>query len=211
MRGTDSVRSLSVGDGTVLFRLTADMLVRKEEQLEPLPDSALAHKGEDEQQNETANDRGSLQYNSPDPCFPIRHRLQGQDTPLPVRVLGLTKYGILSQEQEMDRPIDQNKESVMDAHKKHDTTPAERPPIKRRDVLLGVSGAALAGFVASPALAAHHEQAEHVHDATPKHRTTRPGGPSLCGHRSDVPQALSQTCLRPVTRRCLPVPHAFKR
>ncbi len=51
----------------MLFRLTADMLVRKEEQLEPLPDSALAHKGEDEQQNETANDIGPLQCKSPSP------------------------------------------------------------------------------------------------------------------------------------------------
>ncbi len=59
----------------------------------------------------------------------------------------------------------------MDIHKKRDTTPAEPPSIKRRDVLLGVSGAALAGLVASPALAAHHEQAEHVHDAAPEHRT----------------------------------------
>ena len=58
---------LPVGDGTVLFRLTADMLVRKEEQLEPLPDSALAHKGKDEQQNETANDIGPLQCKSPSP------------------------------------------------------------------------------------------------------------------------------------------------
>ena len=58
----------------------------------------------------------------------------------------------------------------MDAYKKHETTPTEQPPIKRRDVLLGVSGAALAGLVASPALAAHHEQAEHAHAATPKHR-----------------------------------------
>lgn len=58
----------------------------------------------------------------------------------------------------------------MDAHKKHDTTPAEQPSIKRRDVLLGVSGAALAGLVASPALAAHHEQVEHTHADAPKHR-----------------------------------------
>lgn len=58
----------------------------------------------------------------------------------------------------------------MDVHEKNATIPAEPPSIKRRDVLLGVSGAALAGLAASPALAAHHEQAEHVHDATPKHR-----------------------------------------
>ena len=58
----------------------------------------------------------------------------------------------------------------MDVHKKSDTAPAEQTLINRRDVLLGVSGAALAGLVASPALAAHHEQAEHAHDATPKHR-----------------------------------------
>ncbi|MCY4390122.1 MAG: hypothetical protein OXC18_23735 [Desulfurellaceae bacterium] len=58
----------------------------------------------------------------------------------------------------------------MYVHKKSDTDPAELATIKRRDVLLGVSGAALAGLVASPALAAQHEQAEHVHDATPKHR-----------------------------------------
>ena len=81
----------------------------------------------------------------------------------------------------------------MDAHKKHDTTSAEQPPIKRRDVLLGVSGAALAGLAASPALAAHHEQAEHAHHATLlKHRTLVLAVPSLCGHRSDVPEALSQ-------------------
>ena len=59
----------------------------------------------------------------------------------------------------------------MRVHKKSDTTSAEPPAIKRRDVLLGVSSAALAGLVASPALAAHHEQAEHAHDAAPKHRT----------------------------------------
>jgi len=59
----------------------------------------------------------------------------------------------------------------MDVHKKNDTAPAELATIKRRDVLLGVSGAALAGLVASPALAAHHEHTEHTHDATPKHRT----------------------------------------
>ena len=59
----------------------------------------------------------------------------------------------------------------MDVHEKNGTAPAEPPSIKRRDVLLGVSGAALAGLVASPALAAHHEQAEHTqHDAAPKHR-----------------------------------------
>ena len=58
----------------------------------------------------------------------------------------------------------------MDAHKKRNTIPAEQPPIKRRDVLLGVSGATLAGLVASPALAAHHEQAEHAHDDAPKYR-----------------------------------------
>ncbi len=58
----------------------------------------------------------------------------------------------------------------MDVHKKSDTAPAEQPSIKRRDVLLGVSGAALAGLVVSPALAAHHEQAEHAHAAAPKHR-----------------------------------------
>ena len=58
----------------------------------------------------------------------------------------------------------------MDVHEKNGTAPAEPPSIKRRDVLLGVSGAALAGLVASPALAAHHEQAEHAHDAAPKHR-----------------------------------------
>ena len=49
------------------FRLTAGMLVRKQEQLEPLPDSALTHKGEDEQQNETANNIGLLQDKSPTP------------------------------------------------------------------------------------------------------------------------------------------------
>ena len=56
---------LPVGDGTVLFRLTAGMRVRKQEQLESLPDSALTHKGEDEQQHETTNGRGPLQYKSP--------------------------------------------------------------------------------------------------------------------------------------------------
>ncbi len=45
---------------------------------------------------------------------------------------------------------------------------AEQPLIKRRNVLLGVSGAALAGLVASPTLAAHHEHA--THDAATKHR-----------------------------------------
>ena len=58
----------------------------------------------------------------------------------------------------------------MDVYKKHDTILTEQPSIKRRDVLLGVPGAALAGLAASPALAAHHEQAEHARDATPKHR-----------------------------------------
>ncbi len=53
----------------MLFRLTAGTLVCKEEQLEPLPDSALAHKGEDEQQNETANDIGPLQDKSPTPLL----------------------------------------------------------------------------------------------------------------------------------------------
>lgn len=56
---------LPVGDGTVLFRLTAGILVCKEERPDSLPDSTLAHKGKDEQQNETANDRGSFQYKSP--------------------------------------------------------------------------------------------------------------------------------------------------
>ena len=57
----------------------------------------------------------------------------------------------------------------MNIHKKSYTPPlkAERPPIKRREVLLGVSGAALAGLIASPALAAHHE---HKHSDAPKHR-----------------------------------------
>ena len=59
----------------------------------------------------------------------------------------------------------------MDVHEKNGTASAEPPTIKRRDVLLGVSSAALAGLVASPALAAHHEQAEHTHDDAPKHRT----------------------------------------
>ena len=58
----------------------------------------------------------------------------------------------------------------MSVHKKSNTASAEPPAIKRRDVLLGVSSAALAGLVASPALAAHHEQAEHTHAAAPKHR-----------------------------------------
>ena len=49
----------------MLFYFTAGMLVCKEEQLEPLPDSAQVHKGEGEQQNETTNDRGPLQYKSP--------------------------------------------------------------------------------------------------------------------------------------------------
>lgn len=33
--------------------------------MEPLPDLALAHEGEDEQQNETMNDIGPIQYKSP--------------------------------------------------------------------------------------------------------------------------------------------------
>ncbi len=49
----------------MLFRLTAGILVCKEERPDSLPDSTLAHKGKDEQQNETANDRGSFQYKSP--------------------------------------------------------------------------------------------------------------------------------------------------
>ena len=80
----------------------------------------------------------------------------------------------------------------MDVHEKNGTAPAEQPSIKRRDVLLGVSGAALAGLVVSPALAAHHEQAEHTHARRPKTPHARPGGPSLCGHRSDVSEALSE-------------------
>ena len=59
----------------------------------------------------------------------------------------------------------------MSVHKKSNTASAEPPTIKRRDVLLGVSSAALAGLVASPALAAHHEQTEHTHADAPKHRT----------------------------------------
>ena len=59
----------------------------------------------------------------------------------------------------------------MSVHKKSNTASAEPPTIKRRDVLLGVSGAALAGLAVSPALAAHHEQAEHTHGDAPKHRT----------------------------------------
>ena len=59
----------------------------------------------------------------------------------------------------------------MDVHEKNGTASAEPPTIKRRDVLLGVSSAALAGLVVSPALAAHHEQAEHTHGDAPKHRT----------------------------------------
>ena len=80
----------------------------------------------------------------------------------------------------------------MNIHKKSYTPPlkAERPPIKRREVLLGVSGAALAGLMASPALAAHHE---HKHSDAPKHRALRPGGPSLRGDWSDVSEALSES------------------
>ena len=53
----------------MLFRLTAGTLVCKEEQLEPLPDSALAHKGEGKQQNETASHIGPIQYKSPSPLL----------------------------------------------------------------------------------------------------------------------------------------------
>ena len=69
----------------MLFRLTAGVLVCKEE-LEPLPDSTLAHKGENEQQNEPASHIGPIQYKSPSPALTIRRDSQEQDTPSPVRV-----------------------------------------------------------------------------------------------------------------------------
>ncbi len=60
----------------------------------------------------------------------------------------------------------------MDVHEKNNTAPVESASIKRRDVLLGVSGAALAGLMASPVLAAPHEHAEHTQPAeTSRHRT----------------------------------------
>ena len=63
------MRFFSVRDGTVLFRLTAGILACKEKRPDSLPDSTLAHKGEDEQQNETANDIGPLQDKSPTPLL----------------------------------------------------------------------------------------------------------------------------------------------
>ena len=61
----------------------------------------------------------------------------------------------------------------MSVQKSNQPAPIEAgPTIKRRDVLLGVSGATLAGLTASSAFAAHHEHTGHTHSgAATKHRT----------------------------------------